>query len=85
MDFLANQRASQNANRGVYVNGAAYGREKGIEVADVYMLGMDQQVPWRPNNNQPRQGESGGSQWRRGVRGEAVALRGRDQTKIGGS
>ena len=27
------------------MNCAAYGREKRIEVADAYMLGMDQQVP----------------------------------------
>ena len=45
MDFLATQRASRNANGVMYVNGAAYGREKRIEVADAYMLGMDQQVP----------------------------------------
>jgi hypothetical protein len=36
MDFLATQRASQNTNGGIYVNCAAYGREKRIEVADAY-------------------------------------------------
>ena len=45
MDFLATQGASRNANGGIYVNGAAYGREKRIEVGNAYMRGMDQQVP----------------------------------------
>ena len=34
MDFLATQGASRNANGGIYVNGAAYGREKRIEVGN---------------------------------------------------
>ena len=40
------------------MNGAAYGREKRIEVADAYMLGMDQQVLLETKyDNQPRRGE----------------------------
>ena len=40
MDFLASQGAGRNFNGGVYVSGAAYGREKKIEVAEAYMRGL---------------------------------------------
>ena len=60
MDFLATQRASRNTNGGIYVNCAAYGREKRIEVADAYMLGMDQQVPSETKRQSASAGGKGG-------------------------
>ena len=61
MDFLATQGASRNANGGIYVNGAAYGREKRIEVGNASTcVAWTNKFLWRPNNNQPLRGGKGG-------------------------